>query len=119
MKRVLIVEDEKDIGLLLKAILVRQNMEVIIARDLKNGFARFSAENFDLVFLDLNLPDGSGFDMLKKIKEEKPQTRIVINSAYDGNLERTKAELLGADYFIGKPFTQKNIMDAIASLGED
>lgn len=116
MKRVLIVEDEKDIGLLLKAMLEKQNMEVTIALDLKNGYAKFGADDFDLVFLDLNLPDGSGFDMLKKIKQLKPKTRIVINSAYDGNLERSKAASLGADYFIGKPFTQQNIKDAIASL---
>ena len=79
-----------------------------------------SRQRFDAIFLDLNLPDGIGFDLLPVIKTngraiiESP--KVVMISAFDGLAERKRASDQGADYFMGKPFTRKTVEQALESI---
>lgn len=113
LKRVLIVDDEADICLLLSGLLRRLGYQPTCAHFLEEGRRCIGSEQFDAVFLDLNLPDGLGFDLLPLIKQDGPATKVVMISAFDGLAERNRATEQGADYFMGKPFTRKTVEQAL------
>lgn len=118
IKRVLIVDDEADICLLLSGLLRRLGYQPTCAHFLEEGRRCLRSQQFDAVFLDLNLPDGLGFDLLPTIKTTHNETKVIMISAFDGNAERSRATEQGADYFIGKPFTRKSVEQALQAISE-
>ncbi len=115
-KRVLIVDDEADICLLLSGLLRRLGYHPTCAHFLEEGRRCLRSQEFDAVFLDLNLPDGLGFDLLPSIKTVGSPTKVIMISAFDGVAERKRAAEQGADYFIGKPFTRKSVEQALQTI---
>jgi len=115
---VLIIDDEPDICFLLGSMLKRKNIETAFANTLSEGFEKLRELKPDLLFLDLNLTDGSGLDAIPRIKKEFPATKIIIISAYDGSKERHTAEEAGASFFIGKPFDRKKVFGALDKVLE-
>ena len=112
-KRVLIVDDETDICLLLSGLLRRLGYQPTCAHFIEEGRQCLHSQQFSAVFLDLNLPDGLGFDLLPIIKEDQVSARVIMISAFDGQAERRRATEQGADYFIGKPFTRRSVEMAL------
>ena len=112
-KRVLIVDDETDICLLLSGLLRRLGYQPTCAHFIEEGRQCLHSQQFSAVFLDLNLPDGLGFDLLPIIKEDQVAARVIMISAFDGQAERRRATEQGADYFIGKPFTRRSVEMAL------
>lgn len=82
----------------------------------EEGQAKIQKETYDLFFLDLNLPDGVGFDLIPFIKQHHEQAKVIIISAYDSSTETQKSQQLGVQAFVSKPFNKKRIQDLIASL---
>lgn len=116
-KHVLIVDDEADICLLLSGLLRRLGYQPTCAHFLEDGRQCLSQQRFDAIFLDLNLPDGLGFDLLPTIKQDSlSNPKVVMISAFDGVAERKRASDQGADYFMGKPFTRKTVEQALESI---
>lgn len=115
-RRVLIVDDEADICLLLSGLLRRLGYQPTCAHFIEEGKQILSSQHFDAVFLDLNLPDGLGFDLLSVIKQQQTDTKIIMISAFDGQAERRRATEQGADYFIGKPFTRLSVETALQTI---
>ena len=116
VKRVLIIDDESDICLLLSGLLRRLGYQPTCAHFIEEGRQFLTTQHFDAVFLDLNLPDGVGFDLLPHIKEGQSEAKVVMISAFDGQAERRRATEQGADYFIGKPFTRRSIEQALQTI---
>ncbi|UFH56480.1 response regulator [Spirosoma sp. KNUC1025] len=112
-KRVLIVDDEADICLLLSGLLRRLGYQPTCAHFIEEGRQCLNSQKFDAIFLDLNLPDGLGFDLLPIIKEHQDEAKVIMISAFDGQAERRRATEQGADYFIGKPFTRRSVEMAL------
>lgn len=117
MENVLLVDDEVEICLLLSGILQREGFNTSYALSLKEARERLSSGSYEVVFLDLNLPDGVGYQLIPAIRDLKEDTKIVVVSAYD--VERKKAEEKGADYFVAKPFTRTKILDVLKQLAFD
>lgn len=115
-KRVLIVDDEADICLLLSGLLRRLGYQPTCAHFIEEGRQCLHAQKFDAIFLDLNLPDGLGFDLLPSIKEGQAEAKVIMISAFDGQAERRRATEQGADYFIGKPFTRRSVEMALQTI---
>lgn len=120
-KRILIVDDEADICLLLSGLLRRLGYQPTCANFIEDGRQCLHNQQFDAVFLDLNLPDGLGFDLLPFIKEGQRkegerETKVIMISAFDGQAERRRATEQGADYFIGKPFTRRSVEMALQTI---
>ncbi|AKD56669.1 response regulator [Spirosoma radiotolerans] len=115
-KRVLIVDDEADICLLLSGLLRRLGYQPTCAHFIEEGRQWLDSQQFDAIFLDLNLPDGLGFDLLPFIKEGQNVAKIIMISAFDGQAERRRATEQGADYFIGKPFTRRSVETALQTI---
>ncbi|MGA0558211.1 response regulator [Larkinella sp. VNQ87] len=112
-KKVLIVDDEADICLLLSGLLKRLGYQPTCANFLEEGRQRLAQQSYDAVFLDLSLPDGVGFELLSHIRLSEPDTKVIMISAFDGIAERKRALQEGADYFIGKPFNRNTIEQAL------
>ena len=82
MKRVLIIDDEEDLCLLLKSYLSRRSFDVQVAFELQEGIRKAQDFKPDLLFLDNNMPDGQGWEKAGWFLEALPQTRIILMSAF-------------------------------------
>ncbi len=117
IQKALIVDDENEIGLLLGHKLTKEGIKNNYAPNLTDALALIKTELYDLVFLDINLPDGNGLDIIPNIKDRNPETKIIVISAYNIKEDKERAYELGADRFLGKPFSS-SILNSYIS-GED
>ena len=115
-KKILIVDDEEEICLLLSGILKKYGYETNCAYNLEDGLKKIKSDIFQAIFLDLNLPDGVGFEIIPKIRAEENNAKVIIISAYDGVGERQRASRDGFDFFIGKPGNRKKIEEALETV---
>jgi two-component system, OmpR family, response regulator len=106
-KRILIIDDEEDICLLMKNYIQRQHALVAYALTLKEGLEMIANLQPEVIFLDNNLPDGIGLDEIERVKRLNPKARIIMISAM--NHLREKALSRGADFFLEKPISFKAI----------
>ena len=81
-KKVLIIDDEVDLCLLMKAYFLRKNYEVYIAHTLADGLNRLNQISPDYLFIDYNLPDGLGWDRLPEMYRKHPKTHFHLISAF-------------------------------------
>ncbi len=110
---ILIVEDEQDAAFLLNSYLTRKGYDVEIANNLKEAYLWFENYFFPIVLLDLNLPDGSGFDFLKWLNKSNKNCKVIINSAFDDEEERERAKQMGVNHFLSKPTDFKKISSVL------
>ncbi len=117
-KKILIIEDEKDMNDLLKIELTQQNYEVICTYDGEMGYAKYLSEHPDLIILDLMLPKCTGEEVCRKIRRERQdtETSILMLTAKGGNVDRIVGRVKGADKYISKPFNSENLLSEIAKL---
>jgi len=115
MKYALLVDDEHEICELLSAMLRRTGTRCTFAHSLAEGRAALAQGEFDAVFVDVNLPDGLGYELIPEVKAARPDARCIAISAMDS--ERGRAVAAGADVFIPKPFNREAIFSSIRDLG--
>ena len=82
MKKILIIDDEKDLCLLLKSYLMQKKHDVYIANLLKEGLEKALEIHPDVIFLDNNLPDGQGWDKTEWLQLNVPLVQIILMSAF-------------------------------------
>ncbi|MFU0827784.1 MAG: Stage 0 sporulation A-like protein [Lachnoclostridium sp.] len=109
MSRILIIEDEIDIAELEKDYLELSDFDVEIATTGDEGQERAINENFDLILLDLMLPNVDGFEICKKIREVK-NIPILMVSAKKDDIDKIRGLGLGADDYITKPFSPSELV---------
>ncbi len=110
MARILIIDDEKDIRNVLKTRVERMGHTAHTAPTLEHGITKLQHISFDLVFLDVNLPDGSGLNALSAIKENHYEPEVIIITA-DGSCKGAEFAIKnGAWDYIEKPFTKETII---------
>jgi DNA-binding response OmpR family regulator len=114
MIKALVVDDELEICLMVCKHLQKLGLETQYALTAKEARSKIFNSSCDVMFLDLNLPDSSGFDVIQYCNQMQFQTRIVVISAYDS--EESKALEAGADLFLSKPFALKKINEKLESL---
>lgn len=114
MKRILIIEDNKFMRLILKAHLTEAGFEVDAVEDGLIGIEAFSAKYYDLILTDINMPNCNGLDLIPYIKEKmhSKQKLFVISASSDSN-NVSQALLLGADLFIAKNFLQTSLVNNV------
>ena len=113
---VLIVDDEPDICFLLGNMLKQKSFIPVIANTLQEGLDKLKKHMPALLFLDIHLPDGSGLDILGRVKKEFPALKIIMMSAYDGAREKARAIEEGADIFISKPLSRALITESLEKV---
>jgi two-component system OmpR family response regulator len=114
-KKVLIIEDEGDMCLLLNIMLNGKEMELDHVKSLASAEEYLQKEKPRVVILDNKLPDGFGVDFINFIKTNHPSVKIIMISGYDGSAKDV-ALYNGADLFLEKPFTRSQLYDAIVQL---
>lgn len=104
MKKILIVEDDHDLSNGLCLALKESDLQLIQSYNLKTARELFMKEEYELVLLDVNLPDGNGLDFLKEIKE-KGRIPVILLTANDTEMDVVIGLEKGADDYITKPFS--------------
>ncbi|MDQ6476780.1 sigma-54 dependent transcriptional regulator [Dyadobacter sp. LHD-138] len=101
MKTVLIIDDEEKLRALLARILRAEGFDVLEAGDCKSGLKSVEQHELDVVLCDVKLPDGSGVDMVSKIRSKKPQVEVILLTAYGKISDGVQAMKNGAfDYIV-------------------
>jgi DNA-binding NtrC family response regulator len=107
--KILVVDDERSVTDALQMILSDLGHRVDSAKNVAEATAFLKGSPFDLVFTDLRLPDASGIDLLTQIKNDTPDTQVILMTAH-GSLDITiEAIKRGAFYYIEKPFTPNQV----------
>jgi DNA-binding response OmpR family regulator len=114
MKRALVIDDELDICLMVSRHLQNLNFLTSYAHTVEGARHHAHILDCDLIIIDINLPDGSGLEVMNYVKAYTLDPKIIIISAYDS--ESQKALQMGASLFITKPFAIKKINEALKTL---
>ena len=116
-KRILLVDDDREIVESMRIALESSGYEILVARDGNQGLAMAERDNPDLVILDMMMPKRSGFLVLEKLRRSRPvPLRIVMITANEGNRHKAYAEMLGVDDYIRKPFAMDRLLDSVERL---
>jgi DNA-binding response OmpR family regulator len=114
-KKVLIIEDEGDMCLLLNILLNGEEMELDHVQNLTAAGEYLEKEQPNVIILDNKLPDGFGVDFISYIKKNYPAIRIIMISGFSASAKDVALEN-GADIFLEKPFTRDQLYQSIMSL---
>ena len=115
---ILVIEDEPDIRRNLEYNLGREGFKASSVGSLDEANEKLKSKKFDLILLDLMLPDGSGLDLCKKIKSnsETEITPIIILTAKDDEVDKVVGFELGADDYVTKPFSVRELILRIKAI---
>ncbi|MDE1547735.1 response regulator transcription factor [Jeotgalibaca caeni] len=116
MKKVLIVDDEQSILILLAYNLEKDGYEVVTTMDGEEGYDLALKGSFDFIILDLMLPSMDGMEICKKLRQEKIDTPILMLTAKDDELEKIIGLELGADDYMTKPFSPREVLARMKAI---
>jgi CheY-like chemotaxis protein len=116
MAKILVVDDQESQRHIISGLLEGKGHTVVPAEDGTEAFDKFSADNFDLIVADVNMPGLDGLAFLKKVKTAKPEAKVVFVT---GRLQETinlGAEKFGLDGLIIKPFDKTNALSVVEKV---
>lgn len=116
--RVLYIEDHEDTRELVTLVLEQKSYEVVTGSTIKSGVDLAGSQDFDLYLLDSWLPDGSGLDLCRQIREFDKATPIVFYSAAAYEIDREEALDSGAQAYLVKPSQPSELCSLVTSLIE-
>jgi two-component system phosphate regulon response regulator PhoB len=114
--RILIADDDDSVRSLLRATLPEDGYEVLEAADGDEALEVIGRQPPHLVLLDWNMPKRSGAQVLDELKRRHPELPVVVLTAEHQPLQRARAEALGVDVFLTKPFSPLELLDTIERL---
>ena len=114
--KILIIEDEIEIATSIKSYLKSNDIHCEMANDLKTALDKITMYDYDCVLLDLMLPDGNGFAILKELKSQNKTDGVIIISAKEALETKIEGFNLGADDYLTKPFHLSELLVRIQSL---
>lgn len=115
MNKLLLVEDDEALALGIEFTLKDEGYDVLRVDTLSQGRDLFQKEKFDLILLDINLPDGNGYDLCKYIRT-KSQVPIIFLTALDDEVNVVLGLEIGGDDYITKPFRVRELLSRIKAL---
>ena len=116
MKRILIVEDDALLNKTLAYNLSSDGWDVTHALNAKTAADLLAGRSYDLVLLDINLPDGNGYDLCKLVKPEHPDTVVIFLTANDQESDQIRGYEAGAVDYITKPFSIEALQRKIRAM---
>ena len=116
MKRILIVDDQPGIRLLLVELFQRENFETVVASNGLEALQCVESQLLDCVLLDMKMPGMDGIEVLKKLKSDYPELPVIIMTAYDESELTNEAIEIGAVRYFAKPFDIFEVRDAVNAL---
>ncbi len=116
MKKILLVEDDKTIVDALTSALGFHDYSVQSAESSEEGYQKFTGEKPDLLILDINLPGADGFELCRKIRKEDQTVPVIILTARVQESDKLLGFELGADDYVTKPFSAKELIARIGAV---
>ncbi len=113
--RILLIEDDTHIAQGIQYFLEGEGFQIKVAEMARQAIELLKSEDFQLVILDVTLPDGNGFELFEEIKVRK-ELPIIFLTAMDGEEEIVKGFELGADEYITKPFRPRELLSRIKNV---
>ena len=114
-QQILLIEDDSALGRGVAVALTEPGRIVALARDLQQARQRWEQQSFDLVVLDLNLPDGNGLDFLRWLRQ-RSQVPVLILTARDDEADKVIGLGAGADDYMTKPFSMRELIARCKAL---
>ncbi|MDN3668964.1 response regulator transcription factor [Echinicola jeungdonensis] len=114
--KLLVVEDDPNLGEILQEYLTMKGYDTLLCRDGEEGWANFKKDHFDLCILDIMMPKKDGFTLgkdIKKVEEDLPIIYLTAKNLKDDVIEGLK---IGADDYITKPFSMEELLLRIAAI---
>jgi len=115
MYKILVIDDDKELCALIKKYGEQENYAVHLAYNGSQGLQKIEASTYQLVILDVMLPEINGFSILSEIRK-KSTTPVLMLTAKDAEADKVKGLKLGADDYLTKPFSMNELMARIESL---
>ncbi|MDA8442109.1 MAG: response regulator transcription factor [Peptococcaceae bacterium] len=115
MAKILVVDDVKEIGELIKVYLEQAGMEVVLAYTGQSALREITAQTVDLIILDLMLPDMNGLELCYSLRRSNP-IPVIIVSAKGEELDRVSGLERGADDYVTKPFFPRELVARVLSI---
>jgi DNA-binding response OmpR family regulator len=114
--KLLLVEDEKELAKSIVKFLSKDNYLIDVANNFNEADDRIGTTDYDCALIDLMLPDGSGFDLVKMLKQQQPSCGIIIVTAKDTLDDKLQGLDIGADDYLTKPFHLAELNARLKSL---
>lgn len=115
MKKILIVDDDKDLSFIISEMLESYDYKVTCAESCEEAFSVLSGEKFDLVLLDINLPDGTGFKICSELRQVS-EVPVIFASARTSEDDRISGFDIGGDDYLPKPYSMKELLSRVNAL---
>ncbi len=115
MKKILIIDDDKDLSFIISDMLESYGYSVKHAETCEQAFEILSAERFGLVLLDINLPDGTGFEICSEIRRAS-DVPVIFASARTSEDDRISGFDTGGDDYLPKPYSMKELLSRVNAL---
>ena len=109
VKKILIIEDEKQLARFVSLELEHEGYSVVVRHDGRSGLEAAMAQDWDMILLDLMLPELDGFEVARRLRNEK-QTPITMMTARDSTMDKVAGLDIGADDYITKPFAIEELL---------
>ncbi len=113
---ILIIDDEADVLASLDELMRTEGYQTAVASTAAAGLEKLGKEPFDLVLLDISLPDSNGIDVLRTIKRDSPELPVIMITAYDSSQIAFQASREGAESYITKPWDNDKLLLEIGNL---
>lgn len=110
MSKVLVIDDEPDIRMLTRMWLELEGHVVVEAESGEDGLAMIETESPDVIFLDIRLPGIDGWEVLRRIRTERPGAVVIMMSAHSSGHTLDKAKSEGSTGYLIKPFKREDIL---------
>lgn len=116
MAKILLLEDDKDLSGLIASQLREQQLDVTVSDNGKQGLQLARSSPFDLLLLDLGLPELDGLDICRNLRQAKPLLPILVLTARNSEIDRVIGLENGADDYMGKPFSIPELLARIRAM---
>ena len=114
-RRILIIDDDADLSMIITDMLESKGFEVRCALTSEQGFDMLSQSSCDLILLDINLPDSSGFEVCRQLREVS-NVPVIFASARTSETDRITGFDIGGDDYLPKPYSMKELLSRINAL---
>ena len=114
--RILVVDDEDDLRMLLEHVVTSAGYTVTTAEDGQDAITKIQKDTYDLALLDIQMPNASGIDVLKFIRTNAPATKAIMLTGYADLNYAMEARQFGAKDFISKPYKLEDIIRTIENV---
>ncbi|MBQ8612770.1 MAG: response regulator transcription factor [Ruminiclostridium sp.] len=115
MNRILIVDDDKDLSFIISEMLESYGYSVTCAQSCEKAFELLSSEKFSLILLDINLPDGTGFEVCSELRRVST-VPVIFASARTSEDDRINGFDTGGDDYLPKPYSMKELLSRVKAL---